>query len=105
MLDCRGEVEIDPNSNWGFRVMILSSSHDISEGYMGKALKKRVVVHAGAWICSGAILYNCEIMENAIVGAGAVVKNIIVPESTRVEGNPAVPVAFFRDGEWRKVNG
>jgi acetyltransferase-like isoleucine patch superfamily enzyme len=83
--------------------MVLSSSHNISTGSFGEVVYKSVEVDEGAWIASGAILYNCKIGRNSIVAAGAVVKNMTVPDNCMVEGNPAKIVAFFTAGKWRRV--
>lgn len=105
LLDCRGDLEISPSSNWGFRCMVLTSTHDI-HGNWERIIRKKVVVKDRAWICSGAILYNCVIGEDAIVGVGAVVRNITVPPYCAVLGNPAQIVERYVDGKWhREING
>ena len=78
-LDCQGPVEIDASSIWGYRVMVLTRSHDVSDGKIGAVVPKPVAVERGAWIGSGAILYNCRIREGAIVAAGAVVEASVPP--------------------------
>lgn len=103
LLDLRGEVDIHPRSHWGFRCMVLSSGHSLENGEFGDVVRKKVVVKEGAWIASGAILYNCTVGEHAVVGAGAVVKNTVVHPYTCVEGNPAKVVAKFEDGHWNRV--
>ena len=82
--------------------MVLTRSHDISSGVCGPGVvDKPVIVRAGAWIGSRAILYNCEIKAGAIVAAGAVVKSMTVEAGTIVAGNPAVVVKRFIKGKWR----
>lgn len=102
-LDCRGNLKIHPSANWGWQVMVITQSHDISNGDFGGAIDRRVVVEEGAWIGSGAILYNCTIGHHAIVAAGAVVRNSVVDPYTIVEGNPAKPTRRFVNGKWVKA--
>jgi len=99
-LDCRGPLKIHPETEWGWEVMVLTQSHDISNwsGKIGKATSKPVIVEKGAWICSRALLYNCVVGEGAIVAAGAVVRSMTVPAWTIVEGNPARVVRRLREG-------
>jgi len=92
LLDCRGPVEISEASMWGYDVTVLSGSHD---PVTLDVVYKPVVVEAGAWICSGALLFNCRVGEKAIVAAGAVVRSRDVPPWTMVEGNPARAIARF----------
>jgi len=96
--DGRGEVHISPLSNWGVGIMVITASHDPND--FGKVVYRPVIVKDHAWICSGAILYNCVIGEGAIVAAGTVVRSRDVPDWTMVEGNPARAIAWFEDGEW-----
>jgi len=99
-LDCRGPLEIHPETEWGWWVMVLTESHDISNwnGKIGKATLKPVIVNKGAWICSRALLYNCVIGEGAIVAAGAVVRSMTVPPWVIVEGNPARITRLLKEG-------
>lgn len=98
-LDCRGPLKIHPETEWGWDVMVLTQSHDITgwNGKIGKAVERPVTVKKGAWVCSRALLYNCTVEEGAIVAAGAVVRNMTVPAWTVVEGNPAVVVRRLRE--------
>ena len=104
-LECRGPVEIDAESTWGYRVTVLTRSHDITEGKPGAVIPKPVKVDKGAWIGSCAVLYNCHIQEGAIVAAGAVVRSRTVEPYTMVEGNPARVVKRWDETrrEWCKV--
>ncbi len=100
-LDCRGPLTIDPASNWGYNVTVITASHSLSPGDEFCHVFWPVVVEAGAWVCSGALLYNCHIGKNAIVCAGAVVRSRDVPAGAMVEGNPARIIARRDDnGEW-----
>ena len=103
-LDCRGPLKIHPNSEWGWHVMVLTRSHDVSGGsYSQTRVERPVTVDEGAWICSRALLYNCHIKHHAIVACGAVVRNMTVEPHTIVEGNPAVPTRRFVDGKWQPI--
>ena len=102
-LDFRGNLSIHPSTDWGYEVLVLTCSHNISDGTFGKPVKRAVIVKEGAWICSRAILYNCIIGEGAIVACGAVVQNVEVPPHTIVEGNPARIVKVFEDGAWKRM--
>ena len=103
-LDCRGPLKIHPESEWGWDVMVLTRSHDVSEGcYSQRIVERPVTVDEHAWIGSRALLYNCHIKHHATVACGAVVRNMVVEPFTIVEGNPAVPVKRFVDGHWVKI--
>jgi len=100
-LDCRGTLKIHPTSEWGWYVMVLTASHDISSGqYTTGAINRSVIVDEYAWIGSRALLYNCHIKHHAIVACGAVVRNMTVEPYTVVEGNPALAVKRYVDGQW-----
>ena len=103
-LDCRGPLKIDPTSEWGWFVMVLTQSHDVSSGeYTNPVVQRGVTVDEHAWIGSRAVLYNCHIQHHAIVACGAVVRNLTVEPYTVVEGNPAQVCKRFVDGQWVKV--
>jgi acetyltransferase-like isoleucine patch superfamily enzyme len=102
-LDCRGELEIDATSNWGWDVRVYTQSHYIKDGQFGGAIHRPVIVKANAWIGSGSILYNCIVGEGAIVAAGTVVRSCEVKPYTMVAGNPARVIARFKDGAWAYV--
>jgi serine acetyltransferase len=103
-LDCRGPLKIHPESEWGWHVMVLTRSHDVSGGaYSQKRVDRPVTVEEGAWIGSRAILYNCHIKHHAIVACGAVVRNMVVEPHTIVEGNPAVVTRRYVGGEWVSI--
>ena len=97
-IDGRGEVHISPLSHWGVNIMVITASHDPNN--FGAIVYRPVIVKDSAWICSGAILYNCTIGEGAIVAVGTVVRSRDVPDWTMVEGNPARMIAKFVDGAW-----
>ena len=103
-LDCRGLLKIDPTSEWGWFVTIITLSHCISTGQWDVGvLNRSVAVDAYAWICSNALLYNCHIKHHAIVACGAVVRNMTVEPYTIVEGNPARAVRRYVDGKWTSI--
>lgn len=95
-IDGRGEVHISPLSNWGVDIMVITTSHDPDD--LGEVVYRPVIVKDHAWICSGALLYNCVIGEGAIVAAGTVVRSRDVPKWTMVEGNPPRIIADFIHG-------
>lgn len=97
-IDCRGPLHISPLSNWGIGVRVITASHDPDN--FGDVVLRPVVVEAGAWVCSYAILYNCTIGANAIVALGSVVRSRDVPAGTMVEGNPARIIAWRTFGKW-----
>lgn len=97
-IDGRGEVHISPLSHWGVGIMVITASHDPNN--FSEVVYRPVIVKDKAWICSGAILYNCTIGEGAIVSVGCVVRSRDVPDGTMVEGNPAHIIAEFADGKW-----
>ncbi len=114
-LDCRGTLEIHEKSHWGFGVTVLTLSHDISRGvagFMDELVDRPVIVKKGAWIASGALLYNCIIGEGAVVAIGSVVRSCEVAPGTMVAGNPAEVVARWDDEagwvydqpKWRVLN-
>ena len=98
VIDCRGPLDISPDSFWGLNVRVITASHDPDN--FSAVVYRPVKVDAGAWICSDAILYNCYIGENAVVGLGCVVRSRDVPAGTMVEGNPARIIARRVNGEW-----
>ena len=100
LLDLRGDVTIHHSARFGYEVAIVSASHAYDEKGMGRIFLRTVKVDERSWVGSRALLYNCWIQEHAIVGAGAVVKSVVVPAWSIVEGNPAVIV-----GRWDKKRG
>ena len=102
VLDCSGPLEIDADIHWGYLVMVLTRSHDISSGpgHVEAAIPRGVYVEAGAWICSGALLYGCRIGAGAIVAAGTVVRGQDVAPGVMVAGNPARVIARWDGARW-----
>lgn len=98
-LDCRGDLAVEEGTKWGYGVKVLTASHDPDlmpfEPVFKDWVKRSVIVRRLAWICSFALLYNCEIGEGALVGSGAVVKGVRVPPWKWVEGNPAMIVGYY----------
>ena len=104
LIDFRGNLQIrTTNLVLGRKVCIITASHIISSGSAEGWSKKCVWIHDNVYIGSRALLYNCHIMNNAVVACGAVVRDMIVPAFTMVEGNPARICGKFENGMWRRV--
>src|SRR5262245_33140435 len=106
-IDCRepGLITIDPKANIGWRVSIICVSHDTQPGYFGRLTKRPTIIEKDAFICANVTLYNCTIGEGAIVAIGSVVRSMIVPPWTMVEGNPAVPIKKYNHDtkQWERI--
>lgn len=104
-LDFRGTLMVGAKAHFGFEVMLITASHGLSEeeGIAG-AHFTLTRVDDFAWVANRAVLYNCHIMEHGVVGAGAVVKGVVVPPWTLAEGNPAMLVAEWWLGQWRRIS-
>lgn len=92
-----GTVTVAEHASISNGAMLITGSHDISqkdrdrqEAYPRQG--RDIHVGRGAWICSGAIVLGpCRIGEQAVVGAGAVVRED-VPAHSVVAGVPAKTV-------------
>ena len=102
-IDCRGPVSIHKDSSWGFFCSVFTTSHEIKDGVWGPVIPRPVTVDEGAWIGSGAMLYNCHIGHHAIVAVGTVVRSQEVASWTMVAGNPAQVIARFVGDVWSYV--
>lgn len=108
-LDCRGRLEIEEHVRLGFGLKIITASHDANAMILDQPFETmelhEVLIRRKVWVCSFALLYDCEIGEGALVGAGAVVKSVDVPPWHHVEGNPARVVARFLgyQREWQRL--
>lgn len=105
-IDVRGTLKIHPSSRWGFYATVITLSHQRSQSDTladGALVDRPVIVGPEAWICSGALLYNCIIGEGAIVSAGAVVRSQEIKPFVMVAGNPARVIARLIDGEWQYI--
>lgn len=103
LLDCRGDLTIHPTVTFGYNVTILTASHLYNEKGLGRRFLRKVRIDEHAWIATRALLYNCWIQEHAIVAAGAVVKNAIVPAWSLVDGNPAAVIGRWNAEKCRYV--
>lgn len=105
LLDFRGDLQIRSAKNitFGFRVCILTASHRLNEGGCSEGVLKHVWIDECATIFTRALLYNCHIGHHAIVAAGSVVMNMVVPPYTLVEGNPAKITRKYTEGRWKKI--
>lgn len=74
-----GRVTIGDNSFLGHGVMLLTGKHDIMQQGLARHAAvpeegRDIMIGQGVWIASGAIIVGpCEIGDNAVIGAGAVV--------------------------------
>lgn len=104
-MDYRGTLKFSATAECGFEVMFITASHtpNLSGEGMGEMTKATVRVDDKAWIANRAILYDCHVEHHATVGAGAVVKGVVIPSWTLAEGNPAMLVAAWVDGAWRRL--
>lgn len=104
-LDCRGPLVIAASSYWGFGVVVLTESHDIKSGHIGRVVPYGVTVEAGAWIGSCSLLAGCRIGAGAIVAAGTVVRGQTVAPGVMVAGNPARVIARWDGERWEYLPG
>jgi acetyltransferase-like isoleucine patch superfamily enzyme len=96
-----GEVAVGDDVFFGHRCMVLTGTHDV--GQLGARRQasipvdgRDIVIGAGAWIASGAIIIGpCTIGEHAVISAGSVVRGDVEPYVI-VSGNPASPVGRVR---------
>lgn len=103
-LDCRGTLIIAPTAHFGFQVMLITDSHYLEvDAGIGAQHFTTIRIDEHAWVANRALLYDCHLMPHAVVGAGAVVKGVIIPAWTLAEGNPAMLVAVWVDGKWRRL--
>ena len=99
-----GDITVRENASISNGAMLITGSHDISQKDQARqeAYPKSgrdIVVERGAWICSGAIVLGpCRIGEQAVVGAGSVVRED-VPAHTVVAGVPAKVVKGTGSGK------
>lgn len=101
LIDCRGPIEISPESYFGFGVTVLTRGHSFTDGVMSPSLDRAVTVERGAWICSKAVMFNCRIGEGAVVAIGCVVMNQDVAPGVMVAGNPARVIGRRNaSGQW-----
>lgn len=101
--DNEGRVIIEDYVFFGHGVKILARGHNYSlfNEYRQQIItEKQIHIKKGAWVASGSIILGgVTIGENAVVGAGSVVK-YNVPNNVVVAGNPAKVVRFID----RKLN-
>ena len=91
-----GKVHIGAHSFFGHNVSVITGSHDTSK--TGSARKKfaregrDIVIGAGVWIASGALILGpCVIGDNAVIAAGAVVLPGEYAGDCIYAGIPAIP--------------
>lgn len=100
-LDCRGSLVIEPDTHFGWNVCIYTRKHTIDGlDFQYGSVDAPVTIRRGAQIYSNAVLSDCEIGEQAIVCAGAVVVGRDVKPRTMVAGNPAQVIKKWSNGKW-----
>jgi len=100
--DAPGLLNIAADSRWGYLVTLICRTHDQQEaGIAGKVEFRPITVESGAWICSGALLYNCTVGKNSVVAAGTVLRSQVVGPGVMVAGNPAKIIARWEEGGWQ----
>jgi len=101
IIDCRGPLVISGKSHWGWGVIVLTESHDLSAWPdCGPVIPYGVTVEEGAWIFSFSMLAGCVIGANSVVAAGCVVRGQAVAPNVMVAGNPARVIARWEGGKW-----
>ena len=96
-----GRITIGDDVFFGHRCMVLTGTHDV--GFLGASRQtaipaegRDVVIGAGVWIASGAIVIGpSRIGDHAVVSAGSIVRGDVEPFAI-VAGNPAVQVGVVR---------
>lgn len=84
VFDLHAPIHIEDNVALGHEVMILTSSHHISNSYhrAGPLFAAAVTIKRGAWIGSRSILLpGVTVGEGSVVGAGALVTKDVPPNS------------------------
>ena len=99
--DAPGLLNIAEDSQWGYLVTLICRTHALEEeSVAGKVEFRPITVESGAWICSGALLYNCTVGKNSVVAAGTVLRSQVVGPGVMVAGNPARVIARWQVGRW-----
>ena len=79
------DIHIGDNVNIAPRVVLVSGSHEIefeSDMVAGEGYSRPIHIRDGSWLGAGAIvLGGSAIGENAVVGAGAVVRGDVAPKT------------------------
>lgn len=106
-----GEIEIGDYSFAGSNVSILTGSHDFYlQGLLRRDLEYNegcnIKIGKGVWLASNStILGPCEIGDNAVVAAGAVVvPGTVIPQNTIYGGIPARKIKDIGDINENEVN-
>ena len=101
ILDC-GEVHIGHHVMIGPMVQIYTPAHDLQAEarVAGWEVARPIVIEDNVWIGGGAIILpGVRIGRNAVVGAGAVVRQR-VPRDSLVVGNPATVIRKISQQSW-----
>ena len=100
--DAPGLLNIAADSIWGYLVTLICRTHaqEFVQGIAGPVEFRPITVESGAWIYSGALLYNCTVGKNSVVAAGTVLRSQVVGPGVMVAGNPARVIARWQVGRW-----
>lgn len=85
VLTCRSEIRIGNNVSFGPNCLIFDNDHDYTcKDYFNNYKANPIIIEDNVWIGGGAIILRGSIIhENAVIGAGVVVKGEI-PANTVV---------------------
>ncbi|MBI5230787.1 MAG: acyltransferase [Coriobacteriales bacterium] len=97
LIDGSGDVVIGSGVSLGFRVSVLSMTHDIGPAgaRAGASTHRVTAIGDGVWIGAGTlVLPGAEIGAGCVVGAGAVVSGVL-PPNVMALGVPARPMRLL----------
>ena len=103
-----GTITIEAGAFFGHDVVVATGTHDIEQFGVARqeafpASGRDIVIRAGAWIATRAVVLGpCEIGEHAVVAAGAVVTKDVPPYAV-VAGVPAKVVRQLDPARERHV--
>ena len=101
-LDGRGGLEIENDASISFGTVIITGTHDSSNGFEFKSDK--VIIKDHVWIGTHAIILNGSIIEKyCIIGAGCVFKGNTEEKGIYV-GNPSKLIKYRENVNDYKIN-
>jgi acetyltransferase-like isoleucine patch superfamily enzyme len=101
-VDCRGQLCIAENAQFGYGVKIITASHSYvnRRDFTVKIVRMPTRIDAGVFVGAFAILYNTHIGEGAVVAASTVILGRNVAPYVMVAGNPAQVIARWIGDHW-----